>query len=218
MDDQPRPDLDAAIDAVVPSLTAVSDDAAANSLRRTRVALSGDGSGRERGDRAQFVWRWAIPAAAVAAAAIAAVAVWAGALAEGPVVTVGESRPVAPAAGTSAGSAAIHEPPTPAAAPRTASRDGRVESHTARTDRRRDDRMPTARAAEPVARAPRPDPLAALVRAADSIPEEAWAAGIDPARAQLVLPDVPLTAIADAPLETPPILDTPAEPVAPGEP
>ena len=39
-DDQPRPDLDAAVDAVLPSLTAVSDDAAAASLRRTRVALA----------------------------------------------------------------------------------------------------------------------------------------------------------------------------------
>ncbi len=39
-DDQPRPDLDGAIDAVVPSLTAVSDEAAAASLRRTRIALA----------------------------------------------------------------------------------------------------------------------------------------------------------------------------------
>ena len=38
--DQPRPDLDAAIDAVIPSLTAVSDDAA---VRSSPTALS-DGS------------------------------------------------------------------------------------------------------------------------------------------------------------------------------
>ena len=45
-DDQPRPDLDAAIDAVLPSLTAVSDDATAASLRRTRLALSAHADAR----------------------------------------------------------------------------------------------------------------------------------------------------------------------------
>ena len=38
--DQPRPDLDAAVDAMLPWLTAVCDDAAAASLRRTRIALA----------------------------------------------------------------------------------------------------------------------------------------------------------------------------------
>jgi hypothetical protein len=61
----------------------------------------------------------------------------------------------------------------------------------------------------------RPDPLVALVRAVQAIPEDAWARGT--AAAEVVAPDVTIAPIAIAPLETPALADAPAEPIAPGE-
>ena len=73
--DQPRPDLDAAIDAVLPSLTAVSGEAHAASLRRTRLALA-DGRERLRSGWPASPWRWALPPAVALAVALIAVSAW----------------------------------------------------------------------------------------------------------------------------------------------
>ena len=74
-DDQPRPDLDAALDAVLPTLSAVGDERAAASLRRTRLALA-DERGRLRGGWTASPWRWALPAAVALTVALIAVSAW----------------------------------------------------------------------------------------------------------------------------------------------
>ena len=61
--------------------------------------------------------------------------------------------------------------------------------------------------------ATRPDPLVALVRAVQAIPEDAWrrgTAGVDES--------VSIDPIVVAPIETPSLPDLTSDPVAPGEP
>jgi hypothetical protein len=58
--DQPRPDLDAALDVALPSLTAMSDETVAVSLRRTRTALA-DAAPQPTGR-----WRWGMVGATAA--------------------------------------------------------------------------------------------------------------------------------------------------------
>ena len=190
--DQPRSDLDTAIDAVVPSLTIVGDAAAADSLRRTRTALA---EGRREGGLG--AWRWAIPAAVMLAAAIAAGAWWA--TVDGPTVVIRDDPP--PAA----------PGPLPAAPPRivaVAPTPPRVHStHLARPARV--EATSTTRADD----TPRPDPLAALVRAVQEIPEDAWRASVARADTPVAVPDIDL-----APIDTPPLGDVLVEPIAPGEP
>jgi hypothetical protein len=199
-DDQPRPDLDAAIDAVVPSLTAISDDTTADSLRQTRNALARDGE-RLRHRSSAAAWRWALAATSAAAAAVLAIAA---------VVTL---RP-----GQQSRAALIGRP-LPAAV--AAAAQPRVEGM--RLDppvvvRRVTSRpSPAVRATSIAVNAPAPaspphrDPLAAIVRAVQAIPEEAWARAA-------AASDGFVPPLATAPLETPAITDPPIEPVAPGEP
>lgn len=203
-DDQTRPDLDAALDAVIPSLTAVDDDAAATSLRRTRIALAEQtASSSARG------WGWTWPAAAaVAGAIVAAVVFWprAGEIetprvavkptAPAPVVLPSEPVRVAPSV-----PAAPQVEPTRIGPPRVA----RTPQVAATTAPRPD--VP-----------PRPDPLVALVRAVQRIPESAWTRTVTEADAPLAVSDVPIASIDVSPLDTPALPGTVNEPVAPGEP
>jgi hypothetical protein len=192
-DDQ-RPDLDAALDAVIPSITAMSDEAVTASLRRTRIALAEQGA-----SAGSHGWRWAMPAAAaVAVAIVAAVVFW-------PRMPVSEAprgavKTLAPAPG-----------PLPATPPRVAP----FASAPKRVPPARLARAPqvAATSAPKPDEAPRPDPLIALVRAVQAIPEDAWRRGTSAA-------DAPVTIdpIVVAPLETPPLPDLSPEPVAPGEP
>jgi hypothetical protein len=197
--DQPRPDLDAALDAVIPSLTAVGDDAAAQSLRRTRIALAkGTASASPRG------WRWAMPAAAAVAAAIfAAVVFWppAGAI-DTPRVAV---RTPVPAPAVLPSEPVRVAPSAPAPAPIQQTRLARAPRVAAASAPRPDD-------------SPRPDPLVALVAAVQEIPDDAWARGVAAASAPLIVADVAVAPIVIDPITTPPITDSPAEPIAPGEP
>jgi hypothetical protein len=209
--DQPRPDLDAAIDAVVPSLTAVSDDAAARSLRRSRVALADDWPvGAAIG-----AWRWAVPVVAMTVAVLVVLLRLSWSPVEEPrVANVG--RPEAPA---SARPPTVPPPaPAPAAPQGTPGRPERVasaEPAAPQPDRRRGRAV---RATSVPADAPRPDPLALLVRAVGTISEKTWTEVLARAEAPLAVPDVSLAPIVVAPFETPAIAETPADPVAPGEP
>jgi hypothetical protein len=197
-DDQPRPELDTAVDAVASALTAVDDEMVAASLRRTRVALA-----ERRDERAGLgAWRWGL-AAAAAIVVLAAALLWqraappAGQLA----ATPAPSAPVI-ATGPAIAAPAPIEPAEPARiasaapAPRTAARPRERVHET------------SAPAAEATRRG---DPLAELVRAVQAIPEDAWTRGG-------AAPDVTITPIAITPLEVPAIPDAPAEPIAPGEP
>jgi hypothetical protein len=64
----------------------------------------------------------------------------------------------------------------------------------------------------------RSDPLVALVRAVQQIPEDAWQRSTALAAQPVSVPEVSFSPIDVAPLETPPIADVSAEPLAPGEP
>jgi hypothetical protein len=202
MTDQPRqPDLDAAIDATVRSLTAVSDDAAADSLRRTRTALA-----ERRDERTGPAWRWGFGAAAAAVVlALAAILLWprpstrppdvAAAPPRTPASTAAPSTPVATAA-----------PATPDA-PRTP-----VSAAARRPQRVRATSIPAQ------AETPAPDPLIGLVRAVQGIPDDAWRASLARAAAPVATSEVTVTSIDVAPIPTPPLGDLPIDSLAPGEP
>jgi hypothetical protein len=200
-DDQRSPDLDAAIDATIRSLTAVSDDAAAESLRRTRIALA-DAAPRRAG---LGVWRWALPAVAMTTVLVA-VLLW---------------RPWTPADAPRAVAAESRPPATAAPAPPLASATPPLIAPIVVPPRRiveepRRVRATSVPAATPTP-APRPDPLIALARAVQEIPEDAWSAM---ARAQEPLaatPELTTEPIVVPPLVTPPIADAPAEPLAEGD-
>jgi len=192
--DQPRPDLDAALDVVIPSLTAIDEDAAADSLRRTRIALA------ERSTAAgSRGWRWAMPAAAAAAALVVAFVFWPWTHpTEAPRVAV-RTAP-APAPRVLPSQPVRVTPSASAPAPFRPTRVARASQVAATSAPRPDE-------------SPRPDPLIALVRAVQAIPEEAWTRGTSAADAE-----VTIAPIVVAPIETPPLPDLSAEPVAPGEP
>jgi hypothetical protein len=202
MDDQPRPpDLDAAIDATVRSLTAVSDDAAADSLRRTRIALAeaapaAGGFG---------TWRWVVPVAALIVAALVARAWWPGSTPDAPRIAVVDERP-RPAATAPAPSPSMQTTPAIPVAPAPA----------AQTRRLATSRVAATSAPAVEDRRPIEDPLIALTRAVQEIPEDAWSAM---ARAQepLATPELETGPIVVPPLVTPPIADAPAEPLAEGD-
>lgn len=198
-DDQPRPDLDAAIDAVVPALTEVSDGAAADSLRRTRMALSDVVPARSA-----FGWPWRVAGPVAAAAVVTMLALWphsrpadddrVGRIAPRPAAT----RPLP----TTAAVAATSAPPAPRVRP---TRLGRTAAAPA--------------ASEPaVAAGPRRDPLDDLIAAVQQIPEDAWTASRARVEAPVAVAEVPLAPITVTALDTPSISTLPADPIAPGEP
>ena len=199
-DDQPRPDLDAAVDAVAAALTAVDDDAVATSLRRTRSALA-DATPARGGWSA---WRWAVPVAALVLAALAARAWWPPAVDDPPRIAVNERpRPAAPPI-----------PPSPDGRPAIATR-----SATQAVEPRRLARSRVAATSAPVtAESPRRDPLEALVAAVQAIPADAWRAGVARASAPLAAAEMAVPPIHVSPIATPPLGDLPAEPFVPGEP
>jgi hypothetical protein len=194
MQDDQRPELDAALDAVIPSLTAVDDDAAAASLRRTRSALA-DGTAASTSARG---WDWTWPAiAAVAAAIVAAVVFWPRTHAiDTPRVAVASPAPAPAVLPASPAPVSPIAPAPPRVRPTRVARTPQV----AATSAPRPDETP------------RPDPLIALVRAVQAIPEDAWQRGTSA--------DAPVTVdpLVVAPIETPPLPDLAPEPVAPGEP
>jgi hypothetical protein len=197
-DDQPRPDLDAAIDAVVPSLTAVSDETAAASLRRTRLALA-EAAPRRAGAGA---WRWAVPAIAMTTA-LAAVLLWQPrATIDAPRERTANALPsTAPAplqAAAPGPMPSIAVPPRPVR-PQRLARATRVDATSA-----------------PPVGVPGPDPLIALTRAVEQIPEDTWRA-IARAQAPLSTPELEIAPIVVEPLVTPPIADAPAAPSAEGD-
>ena len=199
--DQPRPDLDAAIDAVVPSLTAVSDEAIAASLRRTRTALADAAPGRTAGIAA---WRWAVPAVLVTAALVA-VAFWLGRPAvDAPRDVIATAQPSA----TPAPLPAVTPAPVPpvAALPR-AVRPQRL----ARAGAVRATSVPSSQDGPP-----HPDRLSVLVRAVQQIPEEAWSRSAARLDSPVLVPDVSVTSIDVTPLDSP--AEVAIEPLAPGEP
>lgn len=202
--DQPRPDLDAAVDAMLPWLTAVSDDAAAASLRRTRIALAA-GRERLRGGSPASRWRWALPAAVtLVAGAIAAFAFWPKAPAGGgPQVVV---KTVAPASAAA--------PLSPAASPvaPSVSAPGQV----VRRRLARASRVAAATRLDDALRA-QPDPVLALARALEAIPETAWNEAMAKTSAPIGAAELSVAPIVVPPLVTPPITDPPAPPVQ-GEP
>jgi len=204
--DQPRPDLDAAMDAVLPSLSAVGDERTAASLRRTRATLA-DGRGRLRSGWTASPWRWALPAAVALAVALIAVSGWwpktpAG---DGPRVVVtapaATSAPLSPASSTVA-------PERVASAATGPGPSGRRHSVPVQAT----SAMPTTPESS------RPDPLIALVRAVQRIPEDAWQRSAALAAEPAAVLDASLSPIEVAPLETPPIVDVSVDPLAPGEP
>lgn len=202
---QPRPDLDAAIDAVLPSITAAADEAVAASLRRTRVALAGERSTRQ----GVGMWRWGLAGAA------ATVVVAAGWLAVDP--DRGAAPPaVAEAAPTDSPLVLRRVLPAAADAPAPAPESRRIAGTAVPPSR-----LPFSGPAVPDRVTPirRADPLLALMDAVQAIPDDAWDRGVALVQAPVPVPHVPLEPIAIAPLETPPISDaTPAESLAPGEP
>jgi hypothetical protein len=210
-DDQRTPDLDAApdlddtIDATVRALTTVSDDAAAESLRRTRTALA-EAAPRRAG---LGPWRWAVPAVATATALVA-LAFWQ------PWAPVDAPRVVAvarpPAASAPAASAATSPPPLSA---RPAPVAPRAVSTRRLGPEPRDVRATSVPATTP-APTPAPDPLIALTRAVQEIPEDAWSA-MARAPEPLATPAFTIAPIVVAPLVTPPIADAPVEPLAEGD-
>ena len=210
-DDQPRPDLDAAVDAVLPSLTAVSDDAAAASLRRTRIALADAAPGRAGAG----AWRWGLAAAAAALIVLAsALALWRGRAPEpGSIV---EQRPANPAVVTTP-----LAPSTPPVAPLPVAPQRRRERRARAAAIRA---TPQCSRAGDVSRAndsgvvPAGSADRARARRAGRFPEDAWQRSAALAAEPVSVPDVSFSPIDVAPLETPPIADVSAEPLAPGEP
>jgi hypothetical protein len=200
-DDLPRPDLEAAIDTVLPSLTAVSDDTVAASLRRTRAALAdaapaGDGLGS---------WRWGV---AAATAALVMLALWVSLWhrrAPQPESIV-ERRPASPAVVETA------PVPVPVAPERVAS-----AAVTPRPSGRR--RSVPVQATSAISTAPESshsDPLVALMRAMQEIPEDAWNESMARTNAPIDVAELSVAPIVVAPLVTPPIADAP--PPVQGEP
>jgi hypothetical protein len=191
-DDQPRPDLDAAIDAVLPSLTALGEAVIAGSLRRTRVALAANDGATPRA----AAWGWGA-AAAVLIVLASTLALWR------------DRAPEAPPVAAHRAAASPAEAKTRAHA--TPQKPARVEATPSRRVR--------ATSVPPTAPpTPTPDPLIALVRAVQDIPDETWTAAVARAEAPVAVLDLSIAPIVLAPLETPPIVDTPVEPLAPGEP
>jgi hypothetical protein len=202
--DQPRPHsdaaLDAALDAVLPTLTAVTDDATASSLRRTRIALAEAATER----RGVGAWRWAVPVAAVVVAALAA-AWWPSAPIETPRIVTRNLPPVV-----------APEPPpiapvrrTPTSAPAAAPLEPRPLGRS---------RVVAASVPIGVAVAPKADPVIALADAIQEIPDEAWAAAQARAESPLGVADLSVAPIVVPPLVTPPIADAPPAPPVQGEP
>ena len=198
--DQPRPDLDAAIDAVVPSLTAVSDEAVAASLRRTRIALADAAPRRESGG----AWRWAVPAVAFTTVLVA-VALWlARPAVDGPrdvIATAQRSATPAPLP------AVRPAPVPPVAALHRAVRPQRL----ARAGAVRATSVPS-----PEVETPRADRLVDFVRSVQQIPEEAWSRSAARLASPVLVPDVSVTSIDVTPLDSP--AEVEIEPLAPGEP
>jgi len=197
--DQPRPDLDAAIDAVIPSLTAVSDDAAAASLRRTRIALAETTPRRASAG----AWRWAVPAVAFTTVLVVLMLWHPRAPSDAPPARSAQARPAAtPAplpAVPPASAPSLVMPPRPVR-PQRFARASRVEATSvARSER-----------------SPELDPLIALTRAAQEIPEDVWNA-MPRAQAPLTTPELRIQPIVVQPLVTPPIADAPAAPLAEGD-
>jgi hypothetical protein len=207
--DQLRPDLDAAIDVAVSSLTAVSDDAAAASLRRTRIALADAAPARD----GLGSWRWGLVAAAALIVLASALVLWRSrAPRPGSIV---ERRPANPAI--------VATPPAPSAPmvaplPVAPQRVANAASPPRPAGRRRSVPVQATSAAPTPPESSRPDPLVALVRAVQQIPEDAWQRGTALASQPVSVPDVSFAPIDVAPLETPPIADASVEPLAPGEP
>jgi hypothetical protein len=200
--DQPRPDLDAAIDAVVPSLTAVSDEVAAASLRRTRLALAAGPDARRA-----FAWGWAFAATATAGVIVlVSVNLWRRpAPAPGSIV---EQRPANPAVVTS---------PPASSAPSTVAAIV-VPPRVIRPARRARAPHVEATSAPPVDEAPRPDPLIALVRAVQQIPEDAWQASAARNEGPVIVPEVSIPPIVVPSIDATPVSKVHADSIAPGEP
>jgi hypothetical protein len=208
--DQPRPDLDAAIDAVLPSLVAVSDEAHAASLRRTRLALA-DGRERLRSGWATSPWRWALPAAIAVAVALIALSAWWPKPPAGDGARVVVTAPAPPSRRTSV---PLSPAPSPVAPERVAS----AEPVARRPERRRSVPVQATSAVPTTRESSRPDPLIALVRAVQRIPEDAWQRSTARAAEPAAVLDASLSPIVVAPLEMPPIADLSVDPLAPGEP
>ena len=204
--DQPRPDLDAAMDAVLPSLSAVGDERTAASLRRTRATLA-DGRGRLRSGWTASPWRWALPAAVALAVALIAVSAW------WPKTPAGDGpRVVAKAP------APTSEPLSPAPSTIAPERLATAESGAARPVRRHSVRVEATSTMPTTPESPRPDPLVALVRAVQEIPEEAWNESVARASAPIGVAELSVASIEVAPLVTPPIADALPSPPVQGEP
>jgi hypothetical protein len=203
-DDQPRPALDAAIDAALPALTALSDQVVAASLRQTRGALAGANE-RLRSGALTSRRRWVMPAAATVAAVVAVIVT---ALLRG---APSQPAPLAlrPAA-----------PTLPLLAPRTSS----VVSATAHVvPPVRPTRVSgggPGRAVGPATAkvGPRRDPLEALVAAMQAIPADDWHNALGRAASPVVTPEVSIPPIHVSPIATAPLGDLPAERFVPGEP
>jgi hypothetical protein len=203
-DDQPRPDLDAAIDAVVPALTEVSHEAVTDSLRRTRVALSD-----ARGAAGAFGWRWRAAAAAALTIGLMTVALWRDAPTPPPGAAAVETgrptpAPIAPLPVTAPRVAATARPPMAPAPLRPSSPAARVGSPRP---------QPAPVAPSGVALGAVPPRIADLIRVVQQIPEDAWSAS----RARVERP-VEVPEVSVAALDMPRVGTLPADEFTPGEP
>ncbi|MEO5819144.1 MAG: hypothetical protein ABIT71_01450 [Vicinamibacteraceae bacterium] len=206
--DQPHPDLDTAIDAVLPSLTAVGDEIAAGSLRRTRIALA-EARGVTAGGH---TWRWAVATAAVLLVLGSSLALWRSRT-PAPGSSV-ERRPANPVVVPAAPApAAPQVMPVPVVPQRLAS----AEPAARRPDWRRGVPVRATSAPVVVDVPPRPDPLIALVRAVQQIPEAAWRVSASRnSDAPVTVPEVSIPPIVVPSIET--TAEVHAESIAPGEP
>ena len=146
------------------------------------------------------VWRWAIPAAVGIAAVVAAVA-----------GTPRLPRAVPPLGSHVRAAVVAQLAPAPTGTPLTAL----VTQASARGTTRRV-AQPALVEATSTPRAEgsaRPDPLEALVRAVQDIPEDAWNESLARANAPVAVPPIVVPRLV-----TPPIIDAHADPNAPGEP
>jgi hypothetical protein len=205
--DQPRPDLDAAVDAVLPSLTAVSDDAAAAALRRTRIALA-----EARSARGLAGWRWGLAAAAALIVLASTLMLWRSRAPEpGSMV---ERRPANPSLVTTP-----RAPSTPPIAPVPVAPERGASATPAPRPSGRHRSVPVQATSAPTTpESSRPDPLIALVRAVQEIPEEAWNASVAQANAPIDVAELSVAPIVVTPLVTPPIADASPAPSVQGEP
>jgi hypothetical protein len=216
-DDQRTPDLDAApdlddtIDATVRALTTVRDEAAADSLRRTRTALA-EAAPRRAGLGA---WRWALPAVAMTTVLVAVMLWRPWTPVDAPRVLAETRPPVASAPAPFAPAPA----PLPSAKPAPVAPIAIPQRRTLSESRGvRATSFPAPPAAHAPARSPLPDPLAALIAAVQEIPEDVWAESRARADAPIAVADVPLAPITVTALDMPSISTLPADPIAPGEP